>query len=108
MKISVSDSWEAKEKSMDAMVEFLEEEYGDNVKITYKIKEADKLSDKKLGDLKDYYKECGMEKKSLTKAYELELEINVKGSDDKETLDGEAVVFKYKNKWYVDYLDIDD
>ena len=105
--MTAEDRFESYEDYVDDMIEELEEEYGRNVRISYKVKNKDKLSDKKLNNLKDYYKGYDMAKKKLTKAYELELEITIKGSDDKEVLDAEAIVYKYAGKWYVYSLDID-
>ncbi len=107
--VTVEERYEAYEESYDEWFgEYYEKEFGDNVKFSYKITDKKKLSDKKLKELRSDYSDYDMAKKDITKAYKLDLEVTIKGSDDKETYDGEAVVFKYKGKWYVDYLDWDE
>ena len=101
------DLYDMIDENYDDMLDEMEEEYGENVKVSFKVVEKDKLSEKKLDDLKDTYKECGMAKKNLTKAYKLKVEVTIKGSDDKDTEKMTMIVFKYKGKWYTDMNTMD-
>ncbi|MBQ5810066.1 MAG: zinc ribbon domain-containing protein [Clostridia bacterium] len=85
----------------EEMMEYLEEEYGDNVKISYKITEKEKLSKKKLEKIADGLKEnYDIAKKSVKAAYEIEVEMTVKGSEDKDDDDAKFYVAKIDGKWY--------
>ncbi len=97
-----ADLYDQLDEGYDDMLEEVEEEFGDNIKFSYKVTDKEELSKKKLNDLKDTYKEAGLAKKNITKAYKLEVEVTVKGSDDKDSEEIDLVVFKYKGKWYVD------
>ena len=85
----------------DNIKEQLEETYGKNVRMKYKVTDKDKLSDKKLSNIKDGLKEnYDIAKKSVKKAYKLELEITTKGSEDEDEDEAEIIVVKIGNKWY--------
>lgn len=90
------------EDNYEDMIDYLEEEYGKDIKISYKITDKDKLDEDDLKDLRDSLKDTyDMAKKDVTAAYELELEVTVKGDDDEDTNDMDIVVYKYDGKWYV-------
>lgn len=96
------DQWDSYEKRAEKYVEALEEEYGENYKVTFKIENASKLSDKKLKDWKDYAKEnWDVSKKDVKAGYKLKLEVTIKGSEDKDSDTIKLVVIKYKGDWYV-------
>ena len=102
LDVTPGDLYDQLDENYDDLIEELEEEFGDNIKFSYKVTDKDELSKKKLDDLKDTYKEIGLSKKDITKAYKLEVELTIKGSDDTDSEDLDVVVFKYKGKWYVD------
>ncbi len=94
---------EEAEESWEDTLEYLEEEYGKNIKIKIKVTDSKKLSDKKLDDLKDAihdnYDEIA--KKSITAAYELDVEMTIKGSEDEDDNETELISVKVGGKWYL-------
>lgn len=85
----------------DYVLDYYEEEYGDNVKFSVSNVKKDKLSEKKLDNIRDGLKDnYGIAKKSVTEAYELEFDTKIKGDDDEEEDEGELIVAKIGGKWY--------
>lgn len=90
------------EDMLDELLEEMEDEYGKRVKVSYKVEDKKELSEKKLDALKDELKDSyGISKKDVKKAMELELEVTIKGSEDKDSNDMEVVVVKIGGKWYM-------
>jgi len=90
------------EDMLDELVDELEDEYGKRVKFSYKVEEKDSLSEKKLDALKDELKDSyGISKKDVKDAMTLELEMTIKGSEDKDSEDMEMTVVKIGGKWYL-------
>ncbi len=79
----------------------LESELGDNIKISYTVTDENKLDDDDLDDIKadleEYY---GIDEDDVTEAYELEVTIKRKGSEDSEEEDDSLVAIKIDGKWY--------
>lgn len=96
----IDDLIKAEEESADHYMEALENEYGDNIRISIKITDKKELSKKKLNDIKDNLKEIGINKKDVKKAVKLSVDYTIKGSDDKDEDDFKVVVVKIGGKWY--------
>lgn len=92
------------EDDMDTLKEALEDTYGKNTKITYKITDKEKIDKDDLKDLQDELQD-EYDKKSKTKVtagYELTLDIKFKGKDDHKTFDDVTVsVYKIGGKWCI-------
>lgn len=90
------------EEMYESRLESLEDEYGKNIRFSYKVTDKDELSEKKLNALRDNLKDnYDIAKKDVKKAYEVELELTIKGKDDKDTNDAELIVVKIGGSWYV-------
>ena len=90
------------EENYETSLELLEEKYGDNVRIKIKVTDEKKLKDKKVKDLADALNEkYDIKKKSVKQAYELELEMTIKGSDDEDEDEMELYAVKIGSKWYL-------
>ncbi|MCD8094753.1 MAG: zinc ribbon domain-containing protein [Ruminococcus sp.] len=89
-------------------LDYLEDEYGDDIKVSYKVTDKEKLDDDDLEDLEDEIKDEYDEKVDVTEGYKLEVEITVKGEDDKETFDGDIFVYNIDDKWCIDATVEDD
>lgn len=86
---------------VEEMLDSMEEEFGKNVKVTYKVTDEDELDKDDLKELKDYLKEeYDVSKKDVKKAYELELEMKIKGSEDDDEDETDLVVVQIGKKWY--------
>jgi len=77
---------------MDLIVDSLEDEFGDHVKITYKVTDKDELSKKEIKKLEEQYEDEFDFKADIKKGYELELDVKIKGSDDKDSNEMEMTV----------------
>ena len=102
MDTDPEEAWESYEEYSEDMVEALEEEYGKNLRVTYKITDKDKLDKDDLKELReDLHESWGVKKKAVKKAYELELDLTIKGRDDEETDEATVTVAKIGSRWYI-------
>lgn len=95
IKDEYKDNWED-------MLENFEDEYGKNFKATYKITDKKELSDKKLKTIQDNLKEkYDIAKKSVKKAYKLDLDVELKGKDDEDSNELTVYAVKIGGNWYL-------
>ena len=95
IKDEYKDNWED-------MLEKFEDEYGKNFKATYKITDKKELSDKKLKTIQDNLKErYDIAKKSVKKAYKLDLDVELKGKDDEDSNELTVYAGKIGGNWYL-------
>ena len=95
IKDEYKDNWED-------MLEKFEDEYGNNFKATYKITDKKELSDKKLKTIQDNLKErYDIAKKSVKKAYKLDLDVELKGKDDEDSNELTVYAVKIGGNWYL-------
>lgn len=100
--LDLDDYIEDMEDEMEDYLEEMEDEFGKKAKVTYKITDADRLDEDDLKDLKDTMKDdYDISKKSVTDAYELELEVTIKGEDDEDDAEMDVIVVKIDGKWYM-------
>ena len=79
-----------------------EDEYGDNIKITYKIKEKDDVKKSTFDDMKDFIKSTyDIPKKNITDACSIEIELFIKGSEDEDSNETELYAVKIDGTWYI-------
>lgn len=106
---SLEEYWDEK---LEKWKDDAEEEYGDNLKYSYKVKKAKKLSDSKLKSAQKSYKkryDLDSDEVKVTKGYEVKCKVTVKGSDDDDTNTVTYYVLKVNGDWIVeDYLPSDD
>ncbi|MBE6837749.1 MAG: zinc ribbon domain-containing protein [Ruminococcus sp.] len=111
---SEKDMKKAYKERVKNYYDFLDEglEYGGDLKLSVKIDDADELDE---DDLKDWEKELekSWDKKRLevTKGYEVDGVIKVKGDDDKGEEEFEAYVVKVDGDWClvgIEWFDSDD
>lgn len=89
----------------------LEDDFGKDLKISFKIVDKEKADKDDLDDMEELLNaEFDDEIKfKLGAAYNLELELTIKGDDDKEDeIDAEAIVMKVNGDWVVTYFKCDD
>ncbi|PWM23171.1 MAG: hypothetical protein DBX53_02435 [Clostridiales bacterium] len=100
--VSMKDAEEQMEELNKTLIRGLEDEYGDNIKVSYKILEKDDASSSDLDEMKDYIKSnYDIPKKSVTDAVELEVELTVRGDDDEETTESTFYAVKVGGDWYI-------
>lgn len=100
-----NDEDEAIEDFVDNLtdaIEFMEEDYGDNIRISIKI---DKERDAKasiLNDVKDTLKDrYDIAKKDVKKMVKLDCTVTIKGSEDEDELSAEGYAIQIRNNWYI-------
>ncbi len=89
----------------------LKDEFGKDLKISFKVTDKDKADKDDLDDLNDMIDELydGDLKLKFKQAYELELELKIKGDDDKEDeIEATAYVCKINGDWIVLSFTCDD
>lgn len=91
----------------DDTSDYLEDEYGKNVRIKkLEIKSVEKYDKKKIKALNEYLEECDYDaynegKNIIQNIRVIKAKVTVKGSEDDDSNTDEYVVYKMKGKWYV-------
>lgn len=99
--LDIDDLIEEAEENADDMMDYYEDEYGDNIRVSYKVTDKKKLSDKKLeGIAEALADDYDLDEDKFTEAWELDVEMTIKGSEDDDEQENEMTVIKYKGKWY--------
>ncbi len=100
--IKLKDIKKQLEESFENELEELEDDYGRNIKVKYKVLDKEVMDEDDLDDLKDTLKESyGIKKKSVQKALEVEIEATLKGRDDEDTMEQDMVIVKIDGDWYI-------
>ena len=99
---SVAEYYE--DEMLEMVVDGLEDDYGDNIKIKFKTIKKKELKKKDLKELEDRVEDYYDEKIDVQKGYEVKIKATIKGKDDKETNNTWIKVYKIDGKWCVDGL----
>ena len=98
--------WDDADDAIEASKKLIETKYGDDVEISYKVTDKEKISKSKLKknykSLAKKYAEATDEKTSdfyPTEGYELEIEFTIKGDDDEDTEETTVKVGKIDGDW---------
>lgn len=78
-----------------------EDQYGENLRITYKVKNKEKVDEE---DLKHYERDYESDYDvdiTMSEGYELETNVKMKGDDDSEEDDMTFIVVKIDGKWVI-------
>lgn len=94
---SVSEYYE--DETLEMMTDLLEDEYGDNIKISYKIMKKKDLKKKDLSDAEERIEDTYDEEVDISKGYKLKVKMKIKGSDDKDDDNTWMYVYKIDGKW---------
>ncbi len=84
---------------LDLVVEGLEEEYGEDIKISYSVKKKTKLSKKKVEDFQDELEDRYDEDVKVTKGYKVKVKMKIKGDEDDDENTSTMYVYKVDGKW---------
>lgn len=88
---------ESLENIMEYYVDEVEDEYGDDFRVKYEIKNAKRIKD--MDDIQNNYDKLDIEVKE---AYELEVKITLEGDKNKEQETSDVKVVRIGDKWYLD------
>ncbi len=98
--------WDDADDAIEASKSLIEAKYGDDVEISYEIKDKNEISESKLKkkykSLAKRYADAADGKTSdfyPTEGYELEVELTIKGDDDEDSNDTTVVVGKVDGDW---------
>ncbi len=89
------------DEMMESLVESLEDEYGKRIKISYKVKDKDKLDKDDVKELEDDVRYIYDEKVKIKEAYEIDVELKIKGSEDSDKDKSSITVIKIGSNWYL-------
>lgn len=96
------DYQEQADKNYANRVENLEEEYGDDYKVKYKITSKSEISKSKLKKIAKALKESyDIKSSKVTKGYKLRLELTISGSEDDSEEKSTIYALKISGKWYI-------
>ncbi|MDR1639327.1 MAG: hypothetical protein LBT59_06505 [Clostridiales bacterium] len=86
------------------------DKYGENYRLTYRFLDKERLSEDDLEELVQYWdQEYGpFSEVKLQDGYELQVEMTLKGDEDKNIEIISAKVVKYQDKWYINPDDIEE
>ncbi|MBQ7898055.1 MAG: hypothetical protein IJ323_06490 [Clostridia bacterium] len=100
--VKITDIKSSLEKEFEDQLQILEKEYGKNLKVEFVILDKEELDEYDLDDLKDALKESyGISEKSVSKAFEVEVEATIKGDRDEDTDEQDMTIVKIDGKWYI-------
>lgn len=97
----LEDNYGDMDEFMDSMTENLEDSYGKRVKISFKVTDKEKIDKDDISDLEDEIESYYDENVNIKAAYNLEVEMKIKGSEDDDENDDELTVIKVGSKWYL-------
>ena len=86
-------------EDLSEILEDAKEEYGEDLKMTYKVVDKKELSEEELKQMQEDLKENYGQESSVSAGYNLNVEINTKGSKKEETDKDEYTVYKIDEKW---------
>lgn len=89
------------EEIADKMLDYLEDEYGDSIKITYEIKKDKELSQKKLDEIVQEIKDSYEADVTVESAYKVKILAKIKGDNDDDTDTSTITVAKVDGEWYI-------
>ena len=99
--VDLKDLKEDFEDNYEDLKDELEDKYGKNAKIKMKVTDHKKLKSKKLSAIAESIEETyDIDENKVKAAYELEVEMTVKGKEDEDNEEMELVAVKISGKWY--------
>lgn len=86
---------------MDEMLGSLETMYGKKVKISYDIKDKEKLSKAEIKELEEDIDDMYDEDVNIKSAYQLKIKMKIKGSKESDENTDSLTVIRIGSKWYL-------
>lgn len=99
--MSEKDFKENFEKSYESILDSYVSKYGDDYTVDFEVVDEYELTDDDFEDVLDDFKALGISKKSITEAYEIEVEFTIDGSKRKDTVDKDFTAVKIDGDWYL-------
>jgi hypothetical protein len=93
------ETWE---HNMENNLQYLEDEYGEDYKLKYKVKSKSEVSTAKLKKMAKAMKESyDIKASTVTKGYKLKVDIIISGSEGDDDSTSTIYVLKIDGKWYL-------
>ncbi len=92
---------ESFEKAYDSVVGTYKAKYGDDYSVDFKVVDEFELEGDDYDEFLDDLKTLGIAKKSVSEAYEIEVEFTIDGDKKRETVDKDFVAVKIDGTWYL-------
>jgi|BioPla2DNA2_1021312.scaffolds.fasta_scaffold00019_76 hypothetical protein len=89
------------EDDLKDVLEELEDKYGKNIKLKYKVNDKEKIDKDDLEDLEDNIENYLDETVKISRGWELEVEFTVKGKKKERTKEIDVYVVKMDGKWAI-------
>ncbi len=87
------------EDSLEEVLEELEDKYGKNIKLKFKVTDKEKVDKDDLEDMEEYYEDVVDDTVKISRGYELEVDVTIKGKKRDKTKEMDIVVLKIDGKW---------
>lgn len=94
-----NDKMKLDEDDMEKMLDSLEDEYGEKIKISYKITKSEKIKKDDLENIAKYIEKIYKEDVKVTAGKEVKVKATIKGKDDEDTDTDKMYVYKIDGKW---------
>lgn len=87
--------------TMESFFERFKEQFGDDYKITFKIKSEEKVGKEKLQEYNDGYKKTLSLKNNIDEMYDIKIKATIQGNKDKQSDTSHMIVGLIEGKWYL-------
>ena len=94
-----NDKVDLDDDDMDKMHDSLEDEYGEKIKITYKITKKENIKKDDLKKVEEYISKVYDEDVKVSAGKEVKVKATIKGKDDEDTDTQKMYVYKINGKW---------
>ena len=94
-----NEKYELDDDDMDKMKDYLEDEYGEKIKIKYKIVKKEKIKKDDLKKVQEYIKKVYDEDVKVSAGKEVKVKATIKGKDKDKTDTNKMYVYKIDGKW---------
>jgi len=89
------------DEALKEMLTEAEEEYGANIKMSYKVTDKTEIGEEDLKEMQEEMATYYDEEVKVSKGYELDVEITTKGDDSEETESDTLEVYEIDGKWCI-------
>lgn len=97
------DYWDEYKDGKDDLVDMVEDRYGKNFKVSFKVKDKDKVKGDKLTAIKDLLNTMfGIKKSSIKEVWKVDIEGEIKGKEDDDEIERDDIlIVKIGGKFYL-------
>jgi len=94
-----NDKMNLDEDYMEKMKDNLEDEYGEKIKITYKVTKKENIKKDDLSKVQEYIEKVYDEDVKISAGKEVKVKATIKGKDDSDTDTQKMYIYKINGKW---------